>query len=49
MTDGAGVFAAGARSQRLTQGDVIVVLAGTPHRFPEMPEPLSYLLVKVFY
>jgi len=25
------------------------VPAGMPHWFPEMPEALSYLLVKVFY
>ena len=33
VTDGEGIFAAGARTQRLTKGDVLVVPAGTPQAF----------------
>ena len=33
ITDGGGVLAAGARTQRLSKGDVIVVPAGTAHSF----------------
>ena len=39
----------GGVSYRLSKGDVMWVPAGVPHWFPEIPEPLSYLLVKVFY
>ena len=33
VTDGEGTFAAGARTQRLTKGDVLVVPAGTTQSF----------------
>ena len=39
----------GGRTYQLGKGDVMWVPAGMPHWFPEIPEPLSYLLVKVFY
>jgi mannose-6-phosphate isomerase-like protein (cupin superfamily) len=39
----------GGRTYQLGKGDVVWVPAGMPHWFPEIPEPLSYLLVKVFY
>jgi quercetin dioxygenase-like cupin family protein len=39
----------GGRTYHLAKGDVMWVPAGVPHWFPEIPEPLSYLLVKVFY
>jgi quercetin dioxygenase-like cupin family protein len=39
----------GGQSYPLGKGDVMWVPAGMPHWFPEMPEALSYLLVKVFY
>jgi len=39
----------GGTTYRLGKGDVMWVPAGVPHWFPEIPEPLSYLLVKVFY
>jgi quercetin dioxygenase-like cupin family protein len=39
----------GGVTYQLSKGDVMWVPAGTPHWFPEIPEPLSYLLVKVFY
>ena len=39
----------GGQSYQLAKGDVMWVPAGMPHWFPEIPEPLSYLLVKVFY
>ena len=39
----------GGQTYRLGKGDVMWVPAGMPHWFPEIPEPLSYLLVKVFY
>jgi quercetin dioxygenase-like cupin family protein len=39
----------GGQTYQLAKGDVMWVPAGTPHWFPEITEPLSYLLVKVFY
>lgn len=39
----------GGQTYQLGKGDVMWVPAGVPHWFPEIPEPLSYLLVKVFY
>jgi quercetin dioxygenase-like cupin family protein len=39
----------GGRTYQLGKGDVMWVPAGMPHWFPEIPEPLGYLLVKVFY
>jgi quercetin dioxygenase-like cupin family protein len=39
----------GGTTYRLSRGDVMWVPAGVAHWFPEIPEPLSYLLVKVFY
>lgn len=39
----------GGQTYHLTKGDVMWVPAGVPHWFPEIPQPLSYLLVKVFY
>ena len=39
----------GGQTYHLAKGDVMWVPAGMPHWFPEIPEPLSYLLVKVFY
>jgi quercetin dioxygenase-like cupin family protein len=37
----------GGRTNNLVKGDVMWVPAGEPHWFPEIPHPLSYLLVKV--
>jgi quercetin dioxygenase-like cupin family protein len=37
----------GGQTNHLTQGDVMWVPAGMPHWFPEIPQALSYLLVKV--
>jgi quercetin dioxygenase-like cupin family protein len=37
------------QTYQLGAGDVMWVPAGTPHWFPEIPEALGYLLVKVFY
>jgi quercetin dioxygenase-like cupin family protein len=37
----------GGQTQHLTKGDVMWVPAGVPHWFPQIPQPLSYLLVKV--
>ena len=39
----------GGQTYHLGKGDVMWVPAGVPHWFPEIPQPLSYLLVKVFY
>jgi len=39
----------GGQTYHLTKGDVMWVPAGVPHWFPEIPQPLSYFLVKVFY
>ena len=37
----------GGQPQHLTKGDVIVVPAGTPHWFKEVPKSVSYYVVKV--
>src|ERR1051325_7885032 len=37
----------GGESHKLTKGDVIVVPAGTPHWFKEVPKSVSYYVVKV--
>ena len=47
VTDGEGMFAAGARTQRLTKGDVIVVPAGTAQSFTSVAPSISYLLITV--
>jgi mannose-6-phosphate isomerase-like protein (cupin superfamily) len=44
-----GARTEGGQMYQLGKGDVMWVPAGMPHWFPEIPEPLSYLLVKVFY
>ena len=36
----------GGQTQHLVKGDVIVVPAGIPHWFKEVPKPVSYLVVK---
>jgi len=42
-----GTDITGGASQTLVKGDVIVVPAGTPHWFKEVPGPISYYVVKV--
>lgn len=37
----------GGQTHHLTKGDVIVVPAGTPHWFKEVPQSVSYYVVKV--
>ena len=37
----------GGEPHRLSKGDVIVVPAGTPHWFKEVPSSISYYVVKV--
>jgi hypothetical protein len=37
----------GGESHHLVKGDVIVVQAGTPHWFKEVPKSVSYFVVKV--
>ena len=37
----------GGETRRLTKGDVVVVPAGTPHWFKEVPKSVSYFVVKV--
>ena len=37
----------GGETHRLSKGDVIVVPAGTPHWFKEVPASISYYVVKV--
>ena len=36
----------GGETQTITQGDVIIVPAGTPHWFKEVPAPMMYYVVK---
>lgn len=37
----------GGRSQHLAKGDVMVIPAGIPHWFKEVPQSISYYVVKV--
>jgi quercetin dioxygenase-like cupin family protein len=37
----------GGQSHHLTKGDVIVIPAGTPHWFKEVPNSITYYVVKV--
>ncbi len=37
----------GGAVQHLTKGDVVVIPAGTPHWFKEVPQGIDYFLVKV--
>jgi mannose-6-phosphate isomerase-like protein (cupin superfamily) len=37
----------GGQTHHLTKGDVIVVPAGTPHWFKEVPQSINYFVVKV--
>jgi mannose-6-phosphate isomerase-like protein (cupin superfamily) len=37
----------GGESRHVTKGDVIVIPAGTPHWFKEVPNGVNYFLVKV--
>jgi mannose-6-phosphate isomerase-like protein (cupin superfamily) len=37
----------GGKAQRLTKGDVMVIPAGIPHWFKEVPQSISYYVVKV--
>jgi quercetin dioxygenase-like cupin family protein len=47
VTAGEAMFAAGAQSQRLSKGDVLVVPAGTPQSFAQITSPISYLQIVV--
>jgi quercetin dioxygenase-like cupin family protein len=42
-----GADVKGGETHHLTKGDVIVVPAGTPHWFKEVPTTVSYYVVKV--
>jgi mannose-6-phosphate isomerase-like protein (cupin superfamily) len=42
-----GTDVSGGTPQKLVKGDVIVVPAGTPHWFKEVPTTVSYFVVKV--
>jgi mannose-6-phosphate isomerase-like protein (cupin superfamily) len=42
-----GTDVQGGETHHVTKGDVIVVQAGTPHWFKEVPKSVSYMLVKV--
>ena len=37
----------GGQTHHLSKGDVIVIPAGTPHWFKEVPKPFTYYMVKV--
>jgi mannose-6-phosphate isomerase-like protein (cupin superfamily) len=37
----------GGESRHLTKGDVMVIPAGTPHWFKEVPKSVTYFVVKV--
>jgi glc operon protein GlcG len=42
-----GTSIEGGEERKVTKGDVVVVPAGTPHWFKEVPGPISYFVVKV--
>ena len=42
-----GTSITGGQSQQLGKGDVVVIPAGVPHWFKEVPASISYLVVKV--
>ncbi|MCU1325826.1 MAG: hypothetical protein JWN34_1196 [Bryobacterales bacterium] len=42
-----GTSVTGGETRKVVKGDVIVVPAGTPHWFKEVPGPVSYYVVKV--
>src|SRR4051794_17286452 len=42
-----GTDITGGQTHHLTKGDVVVVPAGTPHWFKEVPQSVSYFVVKV--
>ena len=42
-----GTDITGGQTHKLTKGDVIVIPAGTPHWFKEVPKSVSYYVVKV--
>jgi glc operon protein GlcG len=37
----------GGETRHLSKGDVMVIPAGTPHWFKEVPKEINYLVVKV--
>jgi quercetin dioxygenase-like cupin family protein len=39
----------GGTTQHLARGDVMVIPAGVPHWFKEVPGPLTYYVVKVVH
>ena len=41
-----GTSIQGGHSQKLTKGDVVVIPAGIPHWFKEVPKSVSYYVVK---
>lgn len=47
ITSGEGMFVAGARTQRLAKGDLVVVPAGTPQSFTSVSPSISYYMVVV--
>jgi len=42
-----GTDVTGGQARRLTKGDVIVIPAGVPHWFKEVPVSINYLTIKV--
>jgi quercetin dioxygenase-like cupin family protein len=42
-----GTDVKGGQTHKLTKGDVVVVPAGTPHWFKEVPKSVSYYVIKV--
>lgn len=45
QTRGTGIT--GGQTQHVSKGDVMVIPAGTPHWFKEVPKSVSYFVVKV--
>ena len=42
-----GTSITGGQSQHIGKGDVLVIPAGVPHWFKDVPTPISYFVVKV--
>jgi quercetin dioxygenase-like cupin family protein len=37
----------GGVTRRVAEGDIIIVPAGTPHYFSEIPESITYTIVRI--
>ena len=38
----------GAVTRRVAEGDIVIIPAGTPHYFSEIPESITYTVVRFY-